>query len=79
MAHFKLIAVFALGVLSATVALAVRSAHAQDQVRPPGYFCFQATSVQDLTTKANAAAQRGWRMVEGIGQPNASVWCFEPR
>ncbi len=79
MAQFKLIAVFSLGVLAATVLGAIGKARAEDQVRPAGYFCFQASSVADLTTKANAAAQRGWRMVQGIGQPNASLWCFEPR
>jgi hypothetical protein len=79
MAHLKLIAVFGLGALTALVAFAAGSARAQDQVRPAGYFCFQASSLTDLTTKANTAAQRGWRMVEGIGQPGASVWCFEQR
>ena len=83
MAHHKLFSVavaFALGAAAATVSGAVRSAQADDEkIRPAGYFCFQASSVNDLTTKANAAAQRGWRMVEGIGQPGASVWCFEPR
>ena len=79
MAHLKLFAAFALGALIATIFGTVRSAHAEDQVRPAGYFCFQASSVMDLQTKANAAAQHGWRMVEGIGQPGASVWCFEQR
>ena len=82
MAHHKLFSValaFTLGAATATVLGAVSSAQADEKIRPAGYFCFHASDVNDLQTKANAAAQRGWRMVEGIGMPSASVWCFEPR
>jgi hypothetical protein len=85
MAHHKLWGVagaFVLGAVCATAFGAVRAAQADskdDEVPSAGYFCFQASGVLDLQTKANAAAQRGWRMVEGIGQPGASVWCFERR
>lgn len=80
MAHHKLLSVslaFALGALAATILGTVRSAQADEDLPRAGYFCFQASGVQDLQTKANAAAQRGWRMVEGVGQPGASLWCFE--
>ena len=83
MAHYRHLGVlgaFAAGALVATAVGSIRSARAEgDRISPAGYFCFQASNVTDLQTKANAAAQRGWRMVEGIGQPNASLWCFEPR
>jgi hypothetical protein len=46
------------------------------------YFCFEASSVEDVSFKANAAGMRGWEMVAAT--PNAAnaqmVWCFrQPR
>jgi len=46
------------------------------------YFCFQASSVDDVSFKANAAGMRGWEMVTAT--PNSAndqmVWCFrQPR
>ena len=45
------------------------------------YFCFEASTVDDIHFKANAAGMRGWEMVSS--SPNASgqiIWCFrQPR
>ena len=45
------------------------------------YFCFDATSTEDLNYKANAAGLRGWEMVSGNGPTDkGSTWCFrQPR
>ena len=40
------------------------------------YFCFDATSADDVHSKANAAGARGWEMVSGVAGPNGMVWCF---
>jgi hypothetical protein len=45
------------------------------------YFCFEASTVDDVHYKANAAGMRGWEMVSS--SPNANgqiIWCFrQPR
>jgi hypothetical protein len=76
--HLGLVLAFSLGALAAAALGAVRSAQAEVEPKA-GYFCFEASGVQELQTKANAAARRGWRMVQGVGQPGGSLWCFEPR
>ena len=46
------------------------------------YFCFEASSVDDVSFKANAAGMRGWEMVAGTPNPanDQMVWCFrQPR
>jgi len=67
------------GAFGGALSGAIGSARADDDVPRSAYFCFEASNVSDLTTKANAAAQRGWRMVEGVGHPGASIWCFTQR
>jgi hypothetical protein len=46
------------------------------------YFCFEASSVDDVSFKANAAGMRGWEMVSATSA-NANgqmIWCFrQPR
>jgi hypothetical protein len=39
------------------------------------YFCFEASSIDDLHTKANAAGLRGWEM----SAASNSTWCFRQR
>ena len=67
---------FVAGVLAAALGGTVRSASA-DQPPRAAYFCFEAANVNDLQAKANAAGQRGWEMVSGVGHAGQSVWCFE--
>jgi len=45
------------------------------------YFCFEATSVDDVNFKANAAGMRGWEMAGSTSNDNGQmVWCFrQPR
>jgi hypothetical protein len=45
------------------------------------YFCFDATSAEDVHFKANAAGARGWEMVSGVSSVEGnSTWCFrQPR
>ncbi|HXK19816.1 MAG TPA: hypothetical protein VNG33_18520 [Polyangiaceae bacterium] len=76
-----LCAVFAAGCVAGASSLAVpkaKAAYAEDQRW--AYFCFDASSADDIHTKANAAGARGWEMVSGVGGPNGMVWCFrQPR
>ncbi len=64
------------GALAFALGGSVRSASARDEPRP-AYFCFETSSVSDLSGKANAAGQRGWEMVSGVGSAAHSVWCFK--
>lgn len=42
------------------------------------YFCFDASSTDDLHEKANQAGERGWQMVSGAASPGGGmVWCFK--
>jgi predicted secreted Zn-dependent protease len=46
------------------------------------YFCFDASSVDDVNFKANAAGMRGWELVTSAPSASAgqSTWCFrQPR
>jgi len=44
------------------------------------YLCFEAASVEDVNSKANAAGMRGWQMVASSNSDNGMVWCFrQPR
>ncbi len=45
------------------------------------YFCFEASTVDDVTFKANAAGLRGWEMVSSSTNANGQIiWCFrQPR
>ena len=45
------------------------------------YFCFEASSVDDVSFKANAAGMRGWEMASATtGANGQSIWCFrQPR
>ena len=45
------------------------------------YFCFEASSVDDLSFKANAAGLRGWDMVTSTAKDDGQlVSCFrQPR
>ena len=44
------------------------------------YFCFQATSADDIHVKANRAGAEGWDMVASANHEEGAVWCFrKPR
>ena len=45
------------------------------------YFCFDASTADDVHFKANAAGARGWEMVSGVSNGDGDiVWCFrQPR
>lgn len=74
--------VFIAGCVAGASNLAVpkaRAAYVEEQRW--AYFCFDASSADDVHYKANAAGARGWEMVSaatnGDGQ---TTWCFrQPR
>jgi hypothetical protein len=75
-------AVFVAGCVAGASNLAVpkaRAAHVEEQRW--AYFCFDASSAEDVHFKANAAGARGWEMVSGVANPSGnSTWCFrQPR
>jgi len=72
-----LLAVFAAGCVAGASKLAVPKARAEGEAQRWAYFCFEATSEQDLNDKANAAGAQAWQMVSGTGQLGSSVWCFK--
>ena len=45
------------------------------------YFCFDASTADDVHFKANAAGAKGWEMVSAASNANGEViWCFrQPR
>lgn len=45
------------------------------------YFCFEASTVDDVHFKANAAGLRGWEMVSSSTNNDGQIiWCFrQPR
>jgi len=45
------------------------------------YFCFEATGVDDVSFKANAAGMRGWEMASATtAEGGQTIWCFrQPR
>jgi hypothetical protein len=71
-------AVFAAGCVAGTSNFAVpkaKAAYVEEQRW--AYFCFDASSAEDVHFKANAAGARGWEMVSGVGNGNGNmVWCF---
>ena len=75
-------AVFIAGCVAGASNLAVPKAQAaRVEEQRWAYFCFDATSSDDVHYKANAAGARGWEMVAasmtGDGQ---ATWCFrQPR
>jgi len=74
-------AVFAAGCVAGASNLAVpkaKAAYVEEQRW--AYFCFDASSAEDVHFKANAAGARGWEMVSGANGPSGMVWCFrQPR
>jgi hypothetical protein len=75
-------AVFGAGCVAGASNLAVpkaRAAYVEEQRW--AYFCFDATSADDVHFKANAAGARGWEMVSGVSNSGGgSIWCFrQPR
>jgi hypothetical protein len=81
-------AVFVAGCVAGASTLAVPKARAATgEEQRWAYFCFDASSSEDVHEKANAAGARGWQMVSGVTRPSkdgdgdgAMVWCFkQPR
>jgi hypothetical protein len=76
------VVVFVGGCVAGATGMAVpkaKAAHVEEQRW--AYFCFDATSTDDIHFKANAAGARGWEMVSGVTNPGGgSTWCFrQPR
>jgi hypothetical protein len=71
-------AVFVAGCVAGVSSLAVPKARAEENAPQRfAYFCFDASSTEDLHEKANQAGARGWQMVSGSAKPDGSlVWCF---
>jgi hypothetical protein len=71
-------AVFGAGCVAGASNLGVpkaRAAYVEEQRW--AYFCFDASSAEDIHFKANAAGARGWEMVSGVSNPSGgSTWCF---
>ena len=75
-------AVFIAGCVAGASNLAVpkaRAAYVEEQRW--AYFCFDASSADDVHYKANAAGARGWEMVSAAsGADGVTTWCFrQPR
>jgi hypothetical protein len=75
-------AVFIAGCVAGASNLAVpkaRAAYVEEQRW--AYFCFDASSADDVHYKANAAGARGWEMVSAASNGDgATTWCFrQPR
>ncbi|MEI9950853.1 MAG: hypothetical protein WDO74_18225 [Pseudomonadota bacterium] len=45
------------------------------------YFCFAASNIEDVNSKANAAGMRGWELSASTTNADGqTVWCFrQPR
>jgi hypothetical protein len=45
------------------------------------YFCFEASTIDDVNFKANAAGMRGWELAASATNTSGqTVWCFrQPR
>jgi hypothetical protein len=67
------------GALGAALFGVIRDARAEDDPPRAPYLCFEASDVNDLQVKANAAAQRGWEMVAATSGRGAGTWCFKLR
>jgi hypothetical protein len=75
-------AVFIAGCVAGASNLAVpkaRAAYVEEQRW--AYFCFDASSADDVHYKANAAGARGWEMVSAAANGDGqTTWCFrQPR
>ncbi len=71
-------AVFVAGCVAGASGLGVpRAKAAEGETQRFAYFCFDATSTEDLHEKANQAGARGWQMVSGAAKDGGgTVWCF---
>jgi hypothetical protein len=75
-------AVFTAGCVAGASGLGVTRARAAETNQQRwAYFCFEASSAEDVHYKANAAGARGWEMVSGASAASGStIWCFrQPR
>jgi len=75
-------AVFVAGCVAGASSLVVpRAKAAEGDAQRFAYFCFDASSTEDLQEKANQAGARGWQMVSGVAKEGGGmVWCFrQPR
>ena len=75
-------AIFGVGCVAGASNFAVpkaKAAYAEEQRW--AYFCFDASTADDVHFKANAAGARGWEMVSAATNSDGEViWCFrQPR
>jgi hypothetical protein len=75
-------AVFGAGCVAGASNFAVpRASAAYVEEQRWAYFCFDASTADDVHFKANAAGARGWEMVSGASNADGEIiWCFrQPR
>lgn len=73
-------AVFGVGfVVGASTWAVPKAKAAEGETSRFAYFCFDASSTEDLHQKANQAGARGWKMVSGVAKDGraATTWCFQ--
>jgi hypothetical protein len=76
--------VFMAGCVAGASSFAVPKANAaRVEEQRWAYFCFDASTADDVHFKANAAGARGWDMVSAAPSSDGSgttIWCFrQPR
>jgi hypothetical protein len=71
-------AIFGIGCVAGASNFAVPKAKAASVDGPRwAYFCFDASTAEDVHFKANAAGARGWEMVSAATNSDGEViWCF---
>lgn len=70
-------AAFAVGCVAGASHFVVPKAQAAHDGAHWAYFCFNATTAEDIHEKANAAGAKGWEMVSAGAAPSGEViWCF---
>lgn len=70
-------AAFAAGCVAGASHFVVPKAQAADDAPRWAYFCFNATTADDVHAKANAAGAKGWEMVSASpGTGGEVIWCF---
>jgi hypothetical protein len=71
-------AVFMAGCVAGASSFVVPKAKAAHVEAPRwSYFCFDASTADDVHFKANAAGARGWEMVSAASNGDGEIiWCF---
>lgn len=72
---------FIVGCVAGSTRYGVPKAEAAVVEQRWSYFCFEASKVDDVSFKANAAGMRGWEMASATtNAEDQTIWCFrQPR